>query len=239
MNEHTRYLQQAAWTRDLRTYLFDKAGLAGARRVLEVGCGTGAILGEIHTPAALHGLDLEPEPLAQCQIHAVSVSLTQGDAHFLPYPNRSFDIVYCHFLLLWVENPLQVACEMARVGRTVIAFAEPDYSQRVDEPPELRPLGKWQTEALQRKGANPFFGARLAETFRQAGIRLEETGPIQTSGRKRTAEEWENEWAVMESDLAGFVRGEDIQNMKRLDEEARRRGGRVLHVPTFFAWGKT
>ncbi|MCQ3938073.1 MAG: hypothetical protein DPW18_13645 [Chloroflexi bacterium] len=239
MNGHARYLQQAAWTRGLRTYLFDKAGLAEAQRVLEVGCGTGAVLGEIHTPAALHGLDLEPEPLAQCRIHAVSASLTQGDAHFLPYPNRCFDIVYCHFLLLWVENPLQAVREMARVGRAVIAFAEPDYSQRVDEPPALRPLGAWQTEALKRKGANPFFGARLAETFYQAGIRLEETGPIQTSGGKRTAEEWENEWAVMESDLSGWIADEDIQKMKTLDEQARRRGRRVLRVPTYFAWGKT
>ncbi|PIV25986.1 MAG: SAM-dependent methyltransferase, partial [Anaerolineae bacterium CG03_land_8_20_14_0_80_58_20] len=42
MNGHERYTQQARWTRDLRAYLFDKAGLRDARRVLEVGCGTGA-----------------------------------------------------------------------------------------------------------------------------------------------------------------------------------------------------
>ena len=45
------------------------------------------------------------------------------------------------------------------------------------------------------------------------------------------------EWAVIESDLAGTVPAADIQNMKRLDQQARARGVRVLHVPTYFAWG--
>ena len=239
MNWHTRYLQQAAWTRELREYLFDKAGLAGANRVLEVGCGTGAILREIHSPASLHGLDIQPAALAECRIHAPLVSLTHGDAHFLPYQDRSFDIVYCHFLLLWVNDPLQVVREMARVGRIVLALAEPDYSLRVDEPASLKTLGEWQTEALDRQGANPCFGASLAETFYKAGIRLIETGPIQSAEKKRSADEWENEWAVIEADLADSIAGEDIQKMKVLDEQARRRGERVLNVPTFFAWGKS
>ncbi len=239
MNWHARYLQQAAWTRDLRTYLFDKAGIEDARRVLEVGCGTGAVLREIKSPASLHGLDLEPASLAECRIHASAASLTRGDAHRLPFPDKSFDIVYCHFLLLWVRDPLQVVNEMARVGRTVLALAEPDYSQRVDEPAELKKLGGWQMEALVRQGANPSFGARLAETFYQAGIQLIETGPIQSAEKKRSAEEWENEWAVIEADLAESVSGEDIQKMKVLDENARRSGERVLHVPTYFAWGKS
>jgi ubiquinone/menaquinone biosynthesis C-methylase UbiE len=187
----------------------------------------------------LFGLDLEPASLAECRIHASAASLTRGDAHFLPYPDQSFDIVYCHFLLLWVRDPLQVVNEMARVGRTVLALAEPDYSQRVDEPAELKQLGKWQTEALVRQGANPAFGVMLAETFYQAGIQLIETGPIQSAEKKRSAEEWENEWAVIEADLAESVSGEDIQKMKVLDENARKNGERILQVPTYFAWGKS
>ena len=248
MNWHTRYLQQAEWTRSLRTYLFEKAEIANARRVLEVGCGTGAILREIKSPTSLtstgvrrkcHGLDLEPASLSMCRIHAPAASLTRGDAHFLPYPNQSFDIVYCHFLLLWVRNPLQVVREMARVGRTVLALAEPDYSQRVDMPASLKQLGEWQTQALVRQGANPSFGARLAETFYQAGIQLIETGPIQSAEKKRSTEEWKNEWAVIEADLAESVSSEDIQKMKVLDEKAQKSGERVLHVPTYFAWGKS
>lgn len=239
MNWHARYTQQAAWTRDLRNYLFDKAGLGRADRVLEVGCGTGAVLRELTTTAPLHGLDLEPASLTQCRIHAPAALLTCADAHILPYPDKSFDIVYCHFLLLWVSDPLQVVCEMARVGKTVLALAEPDYGQRVDEPAELKPLGEWQTQALIRQGANPFFGSMLAEIFFQAGIKIEETGTIQSVGVKRPLEEWENEWAVIQADLGGFVPDAEIQKMKVLDKQARTRGERVLHVPTYFAWGKT
>ena len=239
MNWHTRYLQQAGWTRDLRNYLFDKAGLKNARHVLEVGCGTGAILRELTSPASLHGLDLDPASLAECRIHAPAVSLTRGDGHNLPYPDQSFDIVYCHFLLLWVHDPLQVISEMARVGHIVLALAEPDYSQRVDEPAALKSLGNWQVESLQRQGANPSFGGMLAEIFHQAGINIIETGPIQGQAVMRSAKDWENEWAVIEADLEGIAPGEEIQKMKKLDETARKQGKRTLHVPTYFAWGKT
>ena len=241
MNWHKRYTQQATWTRDLRAYLFEKAGLVNARRVLEVGCGTGAILSGLATSAALHGLDINPAALAECQIHAPKATLVQGDALSLPYSDASFDIVYCHFFFLWVHNPIHALLEMKRVtqpGGHIIAFAEPDYSNRVDKPEELIPLGKWQTEALKRQGADPSFGARLAESFFEAGITIHETGTIQGVEREPSPEEWEMEWAVIESDLAGIVPEADIQKMKRLDQQARARGERVLHVPTYFAWGQ-
>lgn len=237
MNWHSRYLQQASWTRDLRAYLFTQAGLKNARRVLEVGCGTGAILRDLTGPATFHGLDLNPASLKECRGHAPGALLTQGDGHFLPYPDQSFDIIFCHFLLLWVKDPLQVVNEMARVGRSVLALAEPDYSQRVDEPPGLKPLGIWQTEALRRQGANPSFGTSLAETFFKSGIRLIETGPIQGAPMMNSADDWEKEWSVIESDLAETIPWEEIQKMKKLDESARKNGERTLHVPTFFAWG--
>ena len=239
MNWHSRYLQQAAWTRELRTYVFEQAGISSANRILEVGCGTGAILSGLTSPASLHGLDLDPAVLSECRIHAPTVSAIRADAHYLPYPDKSFDIAYCHFLLLWVDDPLQVVREMARVSRAVLALAEPDYSQRVDEPATLKPLGAWQTESLRRQGADPSFGAMLAETFHRAGIKLIETGPIQGQAVIRSAQDWENEWAVLQTDLEGVASNEEIQKMKVLDEIARKNGERTLYVPTYFAWGKT
>ena len=210
-------------------------------RLLEVGCGTGAILSELPDHPGIHGLDIDASALTQCRVHVPSASLVQGDALQLPYANQLFDIVYCHFLLLWVSDPLQALREMKRVSKPeahVIAFAEPDYSARLDEPRELVPLGQWQTESLKRQGADPELGGRLADLFFRAGIAILETGTIQNEESDPSPQEWETEWAVIETDLAGFVTREDIHMMKRLDQQARARGERLLHVPTYFAWGR-
>ncbi len=241
MDWHRRYLQQAQWTRELREYLFKQTGWDEASRILEVGCGTGAILGEAPQRGSLHGLDIDSDALAQCQVHVPSAALVQGNALRLPYENGSFDIVYCHFLLLWVRDPLQALQDMKRVARTgahIFAFAEPDYTARVDEPSDLVPLGQWQAEALRRQGADPGLGAKLADLFFRAGIELVETGTIHEAESELSVEDWETEWEVIESDLAGFIPGEDIHRMKYLDQQARARGERVLHVPTYFAWGR-
>jgi SAM-dependent methyltransferase len=242
MNWHTRYIQQAKWTRDLRDYLFKKAGLENASRVLEVGCGTGAILSELPPSLSLHGLDIDPAALAQCRVHAPAASLTLGNALQLPYSDTIFDIVYCHFLLLWVSNPLQTLLEMKRVARpggNILAFAEPDYTARVDKPDELAQLGRWQTESLRRQGADPGLGARLAGLFFRGGIELIETGTIQNAANDPSPDEWETEWEVTETDLAGLVADDEIAKMKILDQQARARGERELFVPTYFAWGRT
>jgi len=242
MNWHLRYIQQAAWTRDLRAYLFDKVRLNRARRVLEVGCGTGAILADLKTSASLHGLDLQPSALTECRVHAPAAALTRGDGLALPYSNESFDISFCHFFLLWVHDPLQALLEMKRVTKHnghILALAEPDYSSRVDKPDELAVLGEWQTESLQRQGADVSLGAHLADLFFQAGIKVIETGAIQRRGDEALSpDERENEWAVLSADLTGIISGEEIQKMKRLDETAWRNGERVLNVPTYFAWGQ-
>jgi SAM-dependent methyltransferase len=242
MDWHSRFLQQAGWTRSLRAYLFEQAGLSQATRILEVGCGTGAILSDLSTSAAVHGLDLDPGRLAEARQYAPSAALVCGDALRLPYYSGVFDITFCHFLLLWVCNPLAALLEIKRVtrpGGAVLALAEPDYLSRVDEPAALAPLGRWQTESLRRQGADPGLGRRLADLFRQAGIQPMETGIIQQGAQPAPSPaEQELEWAVLESDLAGWVPAQKFSTMKRLDEQAWQRGQRVLYVPTYFAWGK-
>ena len=241
MDWHARYAQQANWTRELRNYIFQQIGLKNAERMLEVGCGTGAILSEIQTET-IHGLDIQPASLMEARVHAPTASLTCADALSLPYPDDSFDITFCHFLLLWVSDPQKVIHEMKRVTRLggyVLALAEPDYSARVDEPAELAVLGRWQTESLQRQGADPSLGGRLAELFYRVGIEIVETGTIENQGSDApTSIERKLEWEVLENDLAEFVPLAEIQRLKMLDETAWARGERLLHVPTYFAWGR-
>lgn len=243
MNWHIRYQQQARWTETLRAYLFDKAGLAAAGRVLELGCGTGALLEglPVKPGAAIHGADWNLSAVMEASSHAPAVSLLCADGHFLPYPDSTFDLTFCHFLLLWVKTPGQVLSEMrrvTRVGGAVLALAEPDYGGRLDYPPALEQLGRWQAESLLRQGADPQMGRKLAGLFAGSGLRQVETGILGSEWRESTLMERSLEWDVLQADLAGHLPAQDIEKMRKLDETAWRTGQRVLFVPTFFAWGR-
>ncbi len=243
MNWHDRYLRQATWTRKLRSYLLDRSGFATARRVLEVGCGTGAVLGDLQEAQAnIVGLELDRTTIGQCREHVSAALLTSGDALALPFSGACFDITFCHFLLLWLKDPLQALQEMKRVTASsgyVIAFAEPDYGGRVDQPAELAWLGQRQNEALERQGAALRRGAELAGLFREAGLRILETGPIRPpEPRALTADDWESEWQTLQADLAADMSSRDLERLRELDRKAMLLGQRTLSVPTYFAWGQ-
>ena len=242
MDWHKRYLQQANWTRDLRNYIFEKTGLTRRSRVLEVGCGTGAILSSLKTP--VFGLDIALDSLKEAKIHTQNRDpLTCADALSLPFADSSFEMVFCHFLLLWLPDPQQALGEMRRVTRAggeIIAFAEPDYTRRIDRPAELAELGKKQTEALRAQGADPSLGANLAALFRRVGIQVVEAGTLAQSTRvSPSADERALEWATLEVDLAGRVSDEYLQKMKKIDQTAWERGERQLHIPTHYVWGRS
>jgi ubiquinone/menaquinone biosynthesis C-methylase UbiE len=234
---HHRFIQQAQWTQELRQYLFHQVEMDHTCHVLEVGCGTGAILADIPTQAAISvGLDIDHTFLALATRNTPQTRITQGDAGFLPFRKACFDITFCHFLLLWVKDPLQILRELVRVtrpGGAVLAMAEPDYGGRIDHPKELAPLGKWQMAALTQQGADPLMGRKLAGYFAKLGLETVETGVLggQWSGSPDWMA-WESEWAVLESDL-----GKEFGSLKELDKRAYQQGGRVLFVPTFYAWG--
>ena len=67
-----------------------------ARCILEVGCGTGRWLAALSNIAdCCHGLDLSAGMLAQAQTHGTHIHLTRGRGGVLPFPNATFDMIYC------------------------------------------------------------------------------------------------------------------------------------------------
>jgi ubiquinone/menaquinone biosynthesis C-methylase UbiE len=235
---HRRYAQQAAWTQPARAHLLAAAGLPNAARVLEVGCGTGAVLRTLPNAAhmALYGLDIDRAALRFASNEVGEANLTGGDAHRLPYSNAAFDITFCHFVLLWLHNPKAALAEMSRVtrpGGAVLALAEPDYSQRVDTPAELAPLGAAQTAALRAQGAEPAVGGRLPQLFEQAGFQNAESGKLDLAASAPT--DWELEHEVLRADLDSMP---DVKELLEMDRAAWQAGTRILHVPTFYAWAR-
>ena len=244
---HRRFQQQARWTHDLRRYLFEHVGVSDLGSILSVGCGTGAILQELVAQDSggaqrFFGLDINQKFLDLAQENILLARLTCGDAHQLPYPGASFDLSLCHFLLLWVADPIQVLAEMRRVtrpGHAVMALAEPDYGGRIDFPYELEQLGEWQQAALSSQGADLQIGRQLSGLFCRAGLIDVESGVLggQWSGQPEQGA-WESEWAMLRSDLAGSVPTAQLDSLQAQDQRAWQHGERVLYVPTFYAWGK-
>jgi SAM-dependent methyltransferase len=241
---HDWFSTQAGWTRSTRPWLYRQVKLGQADAILEVGCGTGVIAGELARlgPARVVGLDVDVGMLAFARRQENNVTYVQGDAHALPFSAGAFDVVVCHYLLLWLADPVQGVREMARAVRRdgrVLACAEPDYGGRVDHPPELAALGQLQTEALRRQGADPEIGRRLGEIFTAAGLQA-------TVGAM--AGKWEHpgspdaafgaEWTMREHDLAGLLSPEELRRLRSLDRQALEEGRRTLFVPTFYALGR-
>lgn len=243
---HNRFTQQARWTQQIRLHLYQRFNLSLARRILDVGCGTGVLSTELlhWGPGKVHGIDIQPGHLQMAAHHAPQAQFTLADAHHLPYPRQSFEATLCHFVLLWVQNPVQTLSEMARVTRSggaVLALAEPDYGGYVAYPDELSKLGHWQAESLQKQGANPYIGRSLRHLFRQAGLVNIEIGVLGGQWAvPLTKQEWELEWSVIESDLAQEPqRLSQADEIKALDARALQHGDRTLFVPTFYACGQT
>ncbi len=241
---HARFVQQAGWTASLRRYLYTLVGLAEARRVLEVGCGTGVLTGDLHafTPAQAFGLDVD---LPRLRFASHSDSLTRflcGEAGGLPFVQGAFDATCCHFLLLWLRDPLGALMEMRRVTRQggyVLALAEPDYVARIDYPSELERLGKWQCQGLQSQGANPSLGRSLAGLMATAGLRDIEGGVLGGQWHwPQSIETQALEWTMLRADIQTMVPPDELDRLQAADETAWNRGERVLFVPTFYALGR-
>jgi ubiquinone/menaquinone biosynthesis C-methylase UbiE len=241
-DRHRRYRQQATWTARLRDHVFVQARITPRNPILEVGSGTGAVLGAYPAPNAAIGLDLDLPSLQFARQQQPHLRLAAGDAHLLPYPDNAFDLTFTHYVLLWLADPARALAEMRRVtrpGGVVAAFAEPDYGARIDKPDELAELGALQTAALRARGADPLIGARLGQLFRVAGLAEIETGMMEMLPTSQlSAEDLAIEQAVLQDDLQDFVDAATLAALLDHDRQAWERGDRVLHVPTHYAWGR-
>lgn len=239
---HQRYLQQAGWTRQVRRHLFAKANLPSDAKILEVGCGTGAVLSQVaaETSYELTGIDIDRPCLAFIGRTCPKAHLAQADGQLLPFANGSFDAVYCHYLLLWVDYSVQVLREMRRVtkpGGAVMALAEPDHAARIDAPPPLDELGRLQTDALAAQGANVHMGRSLRQVFSDSGLKEIESALLGAEWLNSNLSPDPLEWMTLRADLNGILREEKLSEFEAAEGASRKQGIRVLFIPTFYALG--
>ncbi|HSJ57992.1 MAG TPA: class I SAM-dependent methyltransferase, partial [Anaerolineae bacterium] len=206
---------------------------------LDVGSGTGEITAELtgRTRGQVSGVDLDPEMVAYARQQYPQAGYHEADAHDLPFPDAHFDVVTCHFLLLWCRDPARCTAEMVRVtrpGGAVVVAAEPDYGGRIDYP-DL-PLREWQIQALRAEGADPRIGRRLRALFALPAVREADVGVM--AGVWDLAQlraEDDDEWSLWEQTLAGQVPASEIEQARVSSRAAIEAGTRLVFMPVFYA----
>jgi len=117
--------------------LLDALGPGGARRVLDIGCGTGVFAARVlerFPETEVWGLDLSPGMLRKCLPRRAAAAgrfhLVQGDCERLPFADDAFDVVTSTHSFHHYPHQRQAVAEMHRVlrpgGRLFIIDGDPD-----------------------------------------------------------------------------------------------------------------
>ena len=135
--------------------LIAAAGVAAGDRVLDVGCGTGKLTGEL---VALLGADrvaaVDPSPPFVSAVRAAhpGVTVEEAPAEALPFANGTFDAAVAQLVVNFMEDAHVGVGEMMRVTRSggSVAAAVWDYGEGMTL---LRRF--WDAAAASDPGSNP------------------------------------------------------------------------------------
>jgi ubiquinone/menaquinone biosynthesis C-methylase UbiE len=175
----------------LQTYLSDVALSQGAR-VLEVGCGTGAVTRVLATwPGVGETIGVDPSPVFVAKARELAEGLSnltfqEADGRSLPFTDNAFDAVVFHTTLCHVPEPEVMLHEAVRVLRPsgCLAVFEGDYATGTLATRAGDPLEACAKAFREQFVHDPWMVRRLPTLVRAASVDIERVrsyGYVETS----------------------------------------------------------
>lgn len=208
-----KHLRDRWWDDAFTDFVKDTLQPRPGRRILDVGCGRGTAevklsrlrLTQVDFVAVDLLVDRVVDAQAAAKAHNIDAHFAAADACHLPFPDASFDSVFCVAVLQHIGDVRRAVAEMARVTRPGgrIVAVEPDNSARYFY--SSVPDGREAHEAARRffsalaeaKGdaSEPAVGPQLPALFAGTGIQPLSVHIFPVSGAhlgSPPAELWQN-----------------------------------------------
>ena len=238
--------------RELGDALIDVAGVAPGNRVLDVGCGTGALTERLVARLGsdlVAAVDPSPDDVARCRERLPGVDVRVARGEELPYANAEFDAVLAQLVVSHFDDPTAGVAEMVRVARPggPIATAVWDFGGGMtalrafwDAAAAVRAPG---TESADQAQSHRFTTAEsLDELWRAGGLTDVSTGALMAGTEYADIDDLWEPLAMPDGSPGRFLERLDAATVQRIREELHRALGAPaasfrLEARAFYALG--
>ena len=226
----------------LAPQLADLAGVAEGQRALDVGCGTGALTGELADrlgASSVSAVDPSASFVASVRERHPGVEVQPAEAEELPFPDDSFDAALAQLVVHFMSDAVAGLGEMSRVTRPggVVAACVWDHAGGHG------PLSMFWNTARDLdpdvKDESALAGAReghLGELMTTAGLRRIEEVPLSVAIEHPSFEEWWEPFTLGVGPAGAYVSGLSPEGRTALRERCRRALPEPPFVLTARAW---
>jgi SAM-dependent methyltransferase len=220
----------------------DYAAITAGQRVLDVGCGPGALTAELVKrlgPAPVWAVDPSEPFVAAARERHPGVSVQRASAEQLPFEDRTFDAALAQLVVHFMADPVLGLREMGRVTRKQGGVAACVWDHAGGHGPlspfwdavhELDPDVEDESQlAGSREG-------HLAELFQAAELHEIEEGALSVHFEHPSFEDWWEPFTLGVGPAGSYAAGLDAKRQARLRELCREMLPTAPFVLTARAW---
>ncbi len=226
----------------LAPQMADLAGVAAGQRVVDVGCGPGALIGELVErvgEASVSAADPSPPFVEAARRRFPGVTVEEAPAEALPFTDDAFDAALAQLVVHFMADPVAGLREMARVTRAdgVVAACVWDVAGGRGASSLFWGMAHELDPDVPDESGRP--GVRkghLGELFAAAGLRDVTETELSIERRHSGFDEWWEPYTAGVGPAGAYVASLDPERQAELRERCRARLPEGSFTVTASAW---
>ena len=211
----------------LASPLVDFVGVEPGQTALDVGCGPGALTGELVRRLgdyAVAAVDPSEPFVAAARARYPGVEVRRASAEELPYGDATFDAAFAQLVVHFMSDPVRGLAEMARVTRPggIVAASVWDFAgERAPLSPFWRAARELDPDAVDESRLAGARRGHLTSLFTEAGLQAVAEEEVSASFDYTAFDEWWEPYTLGVGPAGTYARGLSADRLAALRERCR------------------